>query len=61
MDTKNLEPGWYYILGTDKKTRIGYYNGQFWLHGWWYNIVTVLAPVPSFEEFKKKYNKLGGL
>lgn len=61
MDTKNLEPGWYYIMGTDKRTRIDYYYGEYWECSWWEDIIEVLAPVPSFEEFKKNYNLLGGL
>ena len=61
MDTKKLEPGWYYILGTDKRTRIDYWYGEFWSDSWWENIKEVLAPVPSWEEFKKKCNILGGL
>lgn len=61
MNGKKLEPGWYYILGTDKKTRIDYWNGRYWEDSWWDDIVSVLFPVPSFEELKKNYNLLGGL
>ena len=63
MDTKNLEPGWYYILGTDKKTRIDYYYvcGDYWECSWWDDIKEVLAPVPSYDEFKKFNKVLGGL
>lgn len=61
MNNKNLEPGWYYILGTDKKTRIDYWNGVYWESSWLDDIEEVLAPVPSYEEFKKHYNLLGGL
>lgn len=61
MDRKNLEPGWYYILGTDKKTRIDYYYGEYWEDMFWEEIKEVLAPVPSYEEFKKFNKVLGGL
>ena len=61
METKNLMEGWYYILGADKRTIIDYYNGMYWGSLWWEDIITVLAPVPSWEEMKKKYNTLGGL
>lgn len=61
MDTKNLEPGWYYVLGTDKKIRIDYCYGEYWESFWNDDIIEVLAPVPSFEEFKKNCNMLGGL
>lgn len=61
MDTKNLEPGWYYILVTDKRTRIDYYYDPYWECSWWEDIVKVLAPVPSYEEFKKSNKVLGGL
>lgn len=61
METKNLMAGWYYILCADKRPRIDYYTGMYWESSWWGDIITVLAPVPSREEMKKKYNILGGL
>lgn len=61
MKNKKLEPGWYYIMGTDKRPRIDYWNGMYWESSWWEDITAVLATVPSFEEFKKNYSLLGGL
>lgn len=54
-------PGWYYIRLDDDNVEIDYCYGDYWESSWVENIKEVLAPVPSWEEFKKFNKVLGGL